>query len=122
MLTTLSKWALIFFCGTLIEACSTIDYNHRVEDWPNLTQIEHRVSQKEMHDACDKYASPLETVLACAIFDFDALTCDMWFVDPVEQWKVDHEKAHCIGYEHTGPAYDLHRMWDEWKKQHRESQ
>jgi hypothetical protein len=90
----------IFFFS--IAACSAIDHQ-RVEGWPELQIVEHRVPAEEMVSRCQKYTGAASRPLACAEFKLAARRCDIWlsesFAPPA---VVEHERLHCAGYDHVG--------------------
>ena len=87
----------------LVVACTTIG-SERVQGWPQLKVVEHYVPHAEMRDRCVKYVAFGESPMACAEFDFDARRCDIWFSAdfPPQPFIVEHERKHCLGYEHAG--------------------
>ncbi len=86
-----------------IAACTTIGAEH-VANWPQLEVHEHYVPHSEMRDRCSKYVSFLMSPEACAEFDFAAKRCDLWFSAdfPAPAYILEHERQHCLGYEHVG--------------------
>ena len=85
----------------LLSACSTIDYENRVEGWPVLREEVRVVSSAEMHKHCDKYAGVLESTFACAEIFFKPPICKIWITE-AGGWIEKHERAHCAGYDHPG--------------------
>jgi hypothetical protein len=96
----------------------------RVDGWPNLWVVEHVVpTMKEVGDACAADARPGCTVLACALFDFDAGECHIWVADetPTHLGLLTHERWHCAGYDHwwTPPGCggkSMERLLREWRE------
>lgn len=84
-------------------ACTTIGHE-KVEGWPNLKVTEHRVPHHEMRDRCAKYAPWGSYPEACAEFNLNAGTCDIWLSAdfPPPAAFVEHERLHCHGYDHVG--------------------
>lgn len=75
-----------------------------VEGWPELTVVEHNVSQDEMRHRCVQYMPAGMTPLACAQFNFAASRCDIWYgrLWLLRAIVVAHEREHCRGYQHAG--------------------
>ena len=92
-------------------ACSTIDQNNRVADWPELKIVEHKVSFDEVQDRCRAFVGWGQWPMACAEFYFHAATCRIYYAF---DWTLQHERAHCLGYDHAG-SDAMRRMWGEWK-------
>jgi hypothetical protein len=90
---------LILFLG----GCTTIGHQ-KVEGWPQLTVIEHHVPHYVMRDHCVKYAPWGSSPEACAEFNLEARTCEIWFSAdfPPPPAFVTHERMHCDGYDHVG--------------------
>src|SRR5687767_585000 len=87
----------LFFAG-----CSTIDHQ-RVEGWPELQIVEHRVPAEEMVSRCQKYTGAASLPLACAEFNLVARRCDIWLSQSfAPRAIVEHERLHCAGYDHVG--------------------
>ena len=83
-------------------ACSTVGHE-KVEGWPELTIIEHRVSAGEMYDRCRKYVAFGMLPMACAEFNLATKRCDIWFIDGFAPRSiVEHERLHCQGHDQVG--------------------
>ena len=92
------------FLAALVLAggCSVIGHE-RVEGWPELEIVEHRVPADEMAERCRKYAGFGGLPLACAEFNLAARRCDIWLSKSfAPQSLVEHERLHCAGYDHVG--------------------
>jgi hypothetical protein len=94
----------LFILVGLLAGCSTMNHE-RVEGWPELRIVEHRVPADEMMQRCRKYAGFGAVPLACAEFNLAAGRCDIWLSerfapDPI----VEHERLHCRGYDHVGSS------------------
>jgi hypothetical protein len=87
----------------LLGGCTTIGHQ-KVEGWPQLTVIEHHVPHYVMRDRCVKYAPWGTSPEACAEFNLEARTCNIWFSAdfPPPPAFVKHERMHCEGYDHVG--------------------
>lgn len=53
--------------------------------------------------------------LACTIPDFRAGVCNIYLLSTAA-WLIEHETAHCRGYDHPGET-TIRDMWLEFKKQ-----
>jgi hypothetical protein len=89
--------------GSVLGACTPIGET-RVAGWPEMQVVEHHVSHREMRDRCMQYVGFGTSPEACAEFDFSALRCDIWLSAdfPPPAFIVEHERQHCLGYEHVG--------------------
>ena len=84
-------------------------------DWPVLRIIERIAAQGELQSLC---RSPWYVyVSACAIPDFDARTCLIVYNGLPDVSVVQHEWAHCEGWDHVGET-TLTDRWSAWKKNH----
>lgn len=101
------KHGLLALLVAAASGCTTIG-GERVAGWPKLQVVEHYVPNAVMRDRCAQYVGFFMTPMACAEFDFDARRCDIWYSAdvPPPRYVMEHERAHCMGYEHTGE----HRM------------
>ena len=96
------KRILIILLAAASAACSTVGHE-KVEGWPELTIIEHRVSAGEMYERCRKYVAFGMLPMACAEFNLATRRCDIWFVDGFAPRSiVEHERLHCQGHDHVG--------------------
>jgi len=95
--------AAVTLTSAIVSACTTIGAE-RVAGWPQLQVLVHYVPHSQMRDRCSKYVSFFMSPEACAEFDFAAKRCDLWFSAdfPVTASVIEHEKKHCLGYEHAG--------------------
>lgn len=88
----------------LLTACTGIGET-RVEGWPALTVVEHRVPHAEMRTRCGVYAPALVSPEACATFNFAEARCDIILSsDFPDERAREHELAHCAGYDHPGES------------------
>ena len=88
----------------LLAGCATIAHE-RVEGWPELQIVEHRVPAEEMTERCRKYTAFGSIPLACAEFNLHARRCDIWLSRSfAPQTIVEHERLHCAGYDHVGSS------------------
>ena len=99
----LRRRAAILLIALSPAACTVIG-SERVEGWPALQIVEHRVPHHEMRDRCSRYVGFGSAPQACAEFDFDTARCDIWYSAdfPPQPFIVEHEREHCQGYEHAG--------------------
>jgi len=97
------KASLLALMSAAMSACSVIG-GERVSGWPELKIIEHHVSHREMRDRCMPYMGVGMSPEACAEFDFAQSRCDIWLSAdfPPARFVVEHERQHCLGFEHAG--------------------
>jgi hypothetical protein len=83
--------------------CGTISHE-KVEGWPKLTVLEHRVADAEVQARCARYVHFGLTPVACAEFDFARGACHIWYSAdrPATLEVILHERLHCRGYDHPG--------------------
>jgi len=85
-----------------LSACTTVGHE-RVEGWPELQIVEHRVSASEMYERCRKYVGFGMLPMACAEFNLATRRCDIWLVGSFAPRSiVEHERLHCQGHDHAG--------------------
>lgn len=94
----------------LAGACS-VTGGEPVQGWPKLQVFEHYVPHHVMRERCAKYVGFGMTPEACAEFNLATRRCDLWFSAdfPPQPFIVQHEREHCLGYEHAGEN-DLRNM------------
>ena len=96
------KRILIFLLAAASAACTTVGHE-KVEGWPDLMIVEHRVSAGEVYDRCRKYVAFGMLPLACAEFNLATQRCDIWLMDGfAPRSVVEHERLHCQGQDHVG--------------------
>lgn len=85
-----------------LAGCTTIGHE-KIEGWPELTVVEHRVPARDMRERCRKYVGFLQTPLACAEINLATKRCDIWLdAGFAPAWVVEHEHLHCKGFDHVG--------------------
>ena len=92
--------------------CSTIDFDRAPPaDWPDL-----RVKTYPLENV-SKYCSGglLQIAVACTILRFDLGECHIVLQIDAPNWVLQHELAHCAGYDHPGEtgAVDQHQAHKE---------
>jgi hypothetical protein len=96
------KRILIILLAAAGAACSTVGHE-KVEGWPDLMIVEHRVSSGEMYDRCRKYVAFGMLPMACAEFNLATRRCDIWLIEGFAPRSiVEHERLHCQGHDHVG--------------------
>lgn len=101
----------------LLSGCvNQIDYSRRPADWPDLAIVEQTVPEAEIHTTCGIPKSGLPILFGCAIADFKALVCRVFYLLGMEgeAWLVEHERAHCRGHDHKG-SNGLELQWEFYK-------
>jgi hypothetical protein len=114
------KLAARTICTFLFAAagCTTIDSHVRVEGWPELKVVEHRVAYDEMRARCRKYVGPLMTPLGCTEFHFGAGEAHIYVTPELPlEGVLAHERLHAAGYDHIGSDH-MQRLWREWQARH----
>ena len=76
--------------------------HQRVEGWPELQVVEHRVPAEEMVARCQKYVGAASLPLACAEFKLAARRCDIWLERLCAARRRRARALHCAGYDHVG--------------------
>lgn len=96
------KCLLILLVAAASTACTTVGHD-KVEGWPELTIVEHRVSAGEMYERCRKYVAFGMLPMACAEFNLATKRCDIWLMEGfAPRSVVEHERLHCLGHDHVG--------------------
>jgi hypothetical protein len=96
------KRILILLFAAASAACSSVGHE-KVEGWPELAIVEHRVSAGEMYERCKKYVAFGMLPMACAEFNLATKRCDIWLVEGFATRSiVEHERLHCQGHDHVG--------------------
>lgn len=96
------KRILIILLAAASTACTTVGHD-KVEGWPELTIVEHRVSAGEMYERCRKYVAFGMLPMACAEFNLATKRCDIWLMEGfAPRSVVEHERLHCLGHDHVG--------------------
>lgn len=92
--------SLLVLLAIIASSCTTIDHSYKEEGWPEMKITEHYVSHKEMRDRCSKYASWWESPEACAEWNLETKTCDIWYSSdfPPSKVIIEHEQLHCQGH------------------------
>ena len=101
---------------TALVGCATIDQHVPPPDgWPALRVIEHHVPHAVMRDRCSRYVPWYASPEACAEWHFIRRECHIYFSAdfPPPAWMVEHERLHCLGYDHPGgtAARDALARW-----------
>lgn len=101
-----------------IAAACTVIGGERVAGWPQLRIVEHQVPHNEMRERCAKYVGFGLSPEACAEFQFEKRRCDIWYSAdfPPQSFIIEHERQHCLGYEHAG-EHDLSGFLREYRAQ-----
>ena len=98
------KTLLMIAALAAVSGCATmIDEHRRIADWPEVEVRDNVVSFAEVIRRCSKYTSPLSwPPLACAEIHFDTKVCNIWRMEGADSYVMEHEAAHCNGYQHPG--------------------
>lgn len=91
--------------------CSTIDHTRPPSaEWPALKETV-VVSEDAVRAHCKAHW------IACAHVNLYKLTCII-YTPSLASWIMDHERAHCRGYDHPGETTfrDHFEQWRAWKE------
>mgnify|MGYP001562637157 CR=1 FL=1 len=104
---------------TLLPGCVTqIDHKSPPIDFPQLKITIQVVDQVEMRNQCSKYSSAWEWTLACAIWNFDLNTCNIWIIRNEDDSILHHELLHCKGHDHFNDD-TLEKAWNLYKEKYK---
>lgn len=96
------KRLLILLLAATGAACTVVGHE-KVEGWPDLMIVEHRVSAGAVYDRCRKYVAFGMLPMACAEFNLATRRCDIWLMEGfAPRSVVEHERLHCQGHDHVG--------------------
>jgi len=87
MIQRLSPYILFILSG-----CTFYGTPVRIDNWPDLRIVEHRVSQDVVRDECSKYAPWWAVAGGCAIYY--RTECHVW---ASEDWVAEIERNNCSG-------------------------
>lgn len=95
-----------------LSGCASIDYDRGpAADWPALEIRIIKQDFKQVQRTCRNDFWPAQQVNGCAIFEFAALICHIYtWTD--DRRVIEHERAHCAGYDHPGSS----AMRDAWAR------
>lgn len=107
------------FAILLLVGCVTripdIDYSiPPPADWPTLQEkVGYVLSTEDLGKYC--LGRPPRGALGCALTDFSKGLCWIYLAtkDPA---VLEHERAHCRGYNHVGDVNHARNNWEQWKK------
>jgi hypothetical protein len=88
------------FLLVLLAGCTMLGDLQPVEGWPELKVTERRVPHAEMRDRCAPFVPAFHSPDACALFNLQAKTCDIYYSAdfPPADFVVAHERRRCKGY------------------------
>lgn len=102
---------LLVAAALAVSGCATIDqHTPPPADWPAMKITEHRVSYLDVLSKCYATLSLAEKLigsvpLACAWFNLEARTCDIYLTTWAPASVVEHEYEHCAGKDHVGSTH-----------------
>lgn len=104
-----------------MNGCSSID--KFIEGWPTMKIQAHQSNLLEINQKCWQYLPTIYKIsgaisFACAVYDLNEKTCDIYLTPGSPDAIRDHEMAHCYGGDHADgglkEAYihwlDIHEM------------
>lgn len=83
-------------------------------DWPSLDVRVQRTGA-DLHALCNLPRTPGGLLVGCAVVDFRSRTCTI-FTRSDDAAVTDHERQHCLGYDHPGEA-TFRAGWERFKQQ-----
>lgn len=95
-----------------------IDYSSAPpEDWPRL---EERLTELDDIESVRRFCNVRKTfpntlIKGCAVVSFEYQLCMIYIVKG-DQEGLDHERAHCKGYNHVGDVGKTEKAWESWKR------
>ena len=80
----------------LLSGCTFYGTPVQIEDWPALKIVTHRVSSKEVRDACNKYSPWWASPQGCAVYY--KTECHIWAMEgPMGDDVAAIELDNCLG-------------------------
>jgi hypothetical protein len=109
----------------LLAGCATgkmveIDYSYAPPvDWPNLEEKLHYIEAQDFPKFCGRVPFGYHAH-GCSVVRFDYEVCYIYLVQK-DDALLEHERAHCRGYDHVGKGGVSHKALERWKS-HKASQ
>lgn len=105
---------IIILLSILLAGCTTIDKH--VEGWPVLKVTAHETSLWDIQKRCwsslpIQYKLLGSVVAACAEYNLDAGTCDIYHTSFASDSVMEHERSHCAGGDHDGVQQHFYNVW-----------
>ena len=117
---------LIFLLAIALTGCTTtpklldIDYSIKPpEDWPILEERVTYGTDEQVHRWCNMPAALRNKAFNCALLYFDRKVCMIYLSYRNTPGALEHESAHCKGYDHVGEANRSRNAWEQWKASNR---
>jgi hypothetical protein len=108
------------FTLACLSGCSTMDAHQRVAEWPELTIVEHHVSNLEMRNRCDPFVGPMMSPEGCTLFFLDSSEAHIYVSKDFPSPSVlEHERLHAAGYDHVG-SVSMQGILRDWKASKRQ--
>lgn len=100
-----------------LAACAGIDYdNPPPADYPRLrVEVVYHLDVGPTCRLLGLTPDPGMRLLGCATADYANMTCTIHVERDPPAWVMQHEYAHCRGYDHPG-ADTFRKGWQLWKK------
>lgn len=64
-----------------------------------MAVVEEKVSFDEVQEQCRRFVGWGQWPMACAVFYFQSARCHIFYAF---DWALEHERMHCLGYDHPG--------------------
>jgi hypothetical protein len=86
------------------------------EDWPKLDE---RLTELDDLETVRRFCNvrknfPSTPIKGCAVVSFEYQLCMIYIVKG-DQEGLEHERAHCQGYNHVGENGKTEKAWEQWK-------
>jgi hypothetical protein len=108
--------SVVLLCGCATKLVD-IDYsNPPPDDWPKLEERVTYGTVEEVQDWCLMPAAVRKNAFNCALLYFQHGVCMIYLTHRPIQGALEHERAHCRGYDHIGDTNRSRNAWEQWKK------
>lgn len=108
----------------LLSGCATklVDIDYSIQppaDWPKLEERITYGTVEEVQRWCNMPAAIRGKAFNCATVNFQYGLCLIYLSHDHIPGALEHERAHCQGYDHVGDRFRSHQAWErykEWKR------
>ena len=98
------KQLFLALLSLVVSSCTVIDYSHIARPpIPKDLWEYHYVEQGRVYQVCSQYGMFPE---ACMEWGKGDGKCHIWLPLEASKWMIDHEEAHCMGYNHLGAQHE----------------
>lgn len=106
----------------LLAGCTTtlrhaaMDYNNPPPaDWPKLREHIYSIQHADLARYCKTSAENAAKSVSCAVINFAVNTCSIYITEKALPDSLQHEREHCLGYNHVGDLNRSRNAWERWK-------